>query len=262
MATTARGIVYPTTSTVLTPLSNHFANLASSADTAIGNAVAGGAAFRGLDAAKGAAGQEGRTYYSTDTNRLWFDDGSNWISADAGMYLIRPSTVTNGTTDSSGTVIPNVATSVSLDFGSLTRFRTLKVMFYFEGTAADTPRMYFRRSGSNLQAAGSYKTQRLRSNGALVAGDYAPEAYTQLGAVNQPVTAGEIIIHNVGESATYKSWLTTAYQGPTNPQTINNTGLKDDSEVLAAIDGLTFSWISGTTFKSGAKNYIKVYGLA
>lgn len=35
MATTTRGIVYPTTSNTITPLSNHFANLATSTDTAI-----------------------------------------------------------------------------------------------------------------------------------------------------------------------------------------------------------------------------------
>ena len=33
----------------------------------------------GLDSAKPAAGQEGRTYFSTDTNIEWLDNGTTWV---------------------------------------------------------------------------------------------------------------------------------------------------------------------------------------
>lgn len=59
MATTSKGIIYPTSSDNIAPLETHFANLASSADTAIGvvaasipaPATAGSTSFTGPEAA-------------------------------------------------------------------------------------------------------------------------------------------------------------------------------------------------------------------
>lgn len=90
MATTPRGISYPTVGDAVTPLANKFAALATTTDTAIGNVAN---ALRGLASAIPAAGVEGRTYYATDTDRSWFDTGATWISNDSGSYLIRPTAV-------------------------------------------------------------------------------------------------------------------------------------------------------------------------
>lgn len=48
----------------------------------------------GLESERPTFGISGRTWYSTDTGRHWFDTGVAWISNDPGSYLIRPGAVT------------------------------------------------------------------------------------------------------------------------------------------------------------------------
>ena len=176
MATTARGIVYPTTSTVLTPLSNHFANLATSTNTALDTLETKGGAFRGLDSAKPAAGVEGRTWYSTDTNRLWFDDGSNWISNDGGMYLIRPTSIASAgggsaTQNARGGVDFTSVSSVSLNSVFTSRFRSYVVSYSIDsrtvlgGPGEDRLRL---RVGGADASAGDYAWKRLVLSGTTV----------------------------------------------------------------------------------------------
>jgi hypothetical protein len=190
MATTARGIVYPTVGTTLTPLANHFASLATSTNTAIDNVVNGAAAFRGLDAAKGAAGQEGRTYYSTDTNRTWFDDGSNWISADNGMYLIRPTSVT-GTGVSIGSngeivftsVAPGTVVQILGIFSS--RFRNYETRAVWTAKNANVDCPVRGLVGTTAVSAGTYS----RAQQFLIAGaraDSQATGMTDFGSVLTP----------------------------------------------------------------------------
>lgn len=60
---------------------------ALSTDAAISTATAAipQNALRGLYSAIPAFGQEGRTYYATDTNILWFDTGSAWVGGPATL---------------------------------------------------------------------------------------------------------------------------------------------------------------------------------
>src|SRR5690348_1286886 len=86
MATTPRGIEYPTTASQVTPLANVFATLASSADTAIGNGLAtvspGANHYTGTDAARQAFSggdlHEGILWYATDTNLIWVRRDTTW----------------------------------------------------------------------------------------------------------------------------------------------------------------------------------------
>lgn len=257
MPTTPRGIWTPDDSDDW-DLTVDLAASALSTDAAIGNSQN---ALRGLTSAMPPAGQEGRTYYATDTNRSWFDNGTSWISNDAGMYLIRPNAITGGTVAADGTALPSDgANAMTVDLGSLARYRTVKVELYFEPTASDSPWFRFRRAGAILSAGGSYLSQRLGSNGPSVSGDYAPEHYGHLGRVAQNVTHAEVTFHNLGVSGP-KGWVISGYQGAANPQTIQISGLKNDSEVVAAVDGFQFGWIA-STFKAGSNNYVKIYGMA
>lgn len=87
MATTPNGITYPTVGDSVTPLASKFATLATTADAAI-TAVAN--ALRGNFASIPAAGVEGRTYYSVDTNVTYFDTGSAWIIWTTDWQAITP----------------------------------------------------------------------------------------------------------------------------------------------------------------------------
>jgi len=82
MATTPRGIYYPTVDTIMTPLANQFSTLASSVDTALGNIVSAGH-FTGTDAqrlALAAPGlRKGITWFTTDTNLMYMYNGTAWV---------------------------------------------------------------------------------------------------------------------------------------------------------------------------------------
>lgn len=86
MATTPRGIEYPTTASQVTPLANVFATMASSVDTALGNldtALSAGANhYTGTNAARIAltapALHEGIMWYATDTNLIWVYRDTTW----------------------------------------------------------------------------------------------------------------------------------------------------------------------------------------
>jgi len=262
MATTTNwGIVYPVVGNIMTPLATQFANLAQSTETALNST----GRMTGTDAQRIALTaprlKAGLLWYSTDTKREWEYDGANWLINDCGMYLIYPTSITGGTVDASGTIIPTTgASSVVVDFGSLTRFRSLKIDLFFSPTAADSPIFRFRRSGTNLSTAASYRAQRLRSNVASVASDYTAENYAHIGVVGQAYTTVSINILNAGSSSSVKAWNISGFQGPQNPQSVTIGGIKDDSEAQAAIDGLSFSWLT-STFGPTTGQFIKIYGM-
>lgn len=102
MATTTNwSITYPTTANNITPLATHFANLASSTDTAITSARNQIGRYSGTDAQRlaltAATGRtEGTEWYSTDTDRQWMFDGSAWITNEPGLYVITPASAPTG----------------------------------------------------------------------------------------------------------------------------------------------------------------------
>lgn len=82
MATTPRGIYYPTVDTIMTPLANQFATLAQSVDTALGNVISAGH-FTGTDAQRLALAapslRKGITWYTSDTNLMYMYNGTAWV---------------------------------------------------------------------------------------------------------------------------------------------------------------------------------------
>lgn len=81
MANTAKGIYYPTVGSKLAPLAGHFAQLATSVDTALGNITPGGH-YTGTDAQRIALTapslRKGITWYTTDTNLMYLYNGTAW----------------------------------------------------------------------------------------------------------------------------------------------------------------------------------------
>lgn len=95
MATTPNwNIVYPVVGTTMTPLANHFANLANSTDTALGTVeglvTSQNRQFKGTAAAKASVTGMvfGDTYQETDGSKLlWSYDGSNWFVLNSLISL-------------------------------------------------------------------------------------------------------------------------------------------------------------------------------
>lgn len=68
------------------------AAMQSTVQAAISAVRTGANAFKGLLAARPAAGVEGRTYYATDTNRSFRDDGTTWIPERIFGVAVRTAT--------------------------------------------------------------------------------------------------------------------------------------------------------------------------
>lgn len=262
MATTARGIVYPVVGTTLTPLANHFAALATSTNTAIDNAVANGGAFRGLTSAMGAAGQEGRTYYATDTNRSWFDDGTNWISNDGGMYLIRPTSVTGGTILANGHVTPNAATTaVSLNGVFSSRFRTYEIVFQLYTTGSAGRYFRFRNAGADNSTANYFQRGIWQNNTTLSTNDGNSLSYVSVLAPDSTRGYGRIKVFNPQTAGAIKFM-----QGEVNAITPNSfhtfMGYLSNYDA-STYDGFTMSIQSGTyDVANPTANDIAIYGIA
>lgn len=105
---------FPDGGASLTPWQQHFETLAQSIADAL---VAKGLPSFGLAANRPAAGIEGRQYYATDTNILWFDDGSNWKNRTPGILaqLTSSTALINGT--SGAFTWTNAVTALFMDTG-------------------------------------------------------------------------------------------------------------------------------------------------
>lgn len=75
---------YPGPTAPLVPWQQHFQTLAESIANAMVN---NGIPLVGTTANLPAFGVEGRTYYATDTNILWFDTGSAWKNRTPGIFV-------------------------------------------------------------------------------------------------------------------------------------------------------------------------------
>lgn len=118
MATTARGIQYPTGTDPVTPLQTVFASLAASADSALDTLASSSASLRDTTAARPTAGNEGRYFYATDTNLTWFDDGTTWKNRTPGLFAQLTSNTGIPASGSTPTISwSNTVTGVFIDTG-------------------------------------------------------------------------------------------------------------------------------------------------
>ena len=265
MATTTRGIVYPTTSTTLTPLSNHFASLATSADTAIGTLETKTGSFRGLDSARPTAGVEGRSWYSTDTDRQWFDTGTNWISQDIGMYLIRPTGVTGGTFNSEGAFIPD-GSATAYRFGGVftTRFRAYRIVYYRK-TSTNNADLFRLRASSVDYASSTYTWYSMEGTGSGNAISAAGNGVTSwaLNAGTASNVWGTIDLYNPAHAGTD---MLKTYQSNFTGTTFAAVNVATRGGYISGIDSNSYDGFSIITSPSGAwssgASWLKIYGIA
>ena len=154
-------------------------------------------ALRGLTSAMPPAGQEGRTFYATDTNRDWRDDGTNWISNDGGMYLIRPTSVTGGTLLANGHVTPNAATTaLSLNGVFSSRFRAYEIVFQLYTTAAAGRYFRFRNAGADNSTSNYFQRGIWQNVGTISTNDGNSLSYISVLAPDSTRGYGKIRVFN------------------------------------------------------------------
>lgn len=260
MATTPRGIVYPTTGDTITPLANRFSALATSADTAIGNAQV---SFVGTNADRLALVapqlREGIRFRTNDTDRDWYYDGTNWLVADAGQYLIYPSTVTGGTVAADGTINFSGTAQVILDGIFSSRFQRYEIVYRHSHSANSGAAVQMRAGGTTYSGA-NYSEQRLAVTGTSITAN-APTAQTSWGAASLSAPgylAGSLSFISPATTGTPKYY---SQQGQIAP----GMGISNIQGWLGSVDNSVYDGFryylttGGATFTSG---YMKVYAYA
>lgn len=267
MATTSRGIVYPTTGNAVTPLATRFADLATSTDTAIGAVDTkfsnDSRQFYGPAASIGSVtGMKlGDTYQESNSNKiLWKYDGANWVTNENGMFLIRPSSVsgTGISIASSGGV---VGTSVSgtLDIMGIfsSRFDDYLIKLRYEkaSNATETFASTF-LVGSTPVSAALYFTQTLTS----VAGSGPTLAYaggqTSMGTLldsSGMKIVSDVLVYSPNKAENTHVSVTSVGRGSSPSMTQRSTGLETNDQLT----GIRFT--NGQTLSNFR---MKIYGMA
>lgn len=232
-------------------LTTDLASTADSVQDAL-NAVRGdNRAFSGLEGDRPAPGVEGRTWYSTDTNRSWFDTGANWISNDGGLYLIRPTgTIGSGVSiGADGTVNFSSAASTGAGFSGAftTRFKSYEI--HYGLTHANSNLQMRMGVGSSAVSTSNYV-----SSGAYITG-------TVVTAVSTTTTAA--IVNQVQSTSHAGSIDIFDPADPSKNTSFNARGTAQELygwgggwfNTTSAHDGLVFFPGAGVVFSGWAKVY-------
>lgn len=166
MATTSTwSITYPTTANAITPLATHFANLASSTDSGLtavrnqsGRYTGTNAQRLALTAALGRT--EGTEFYTTDTDKNWLFDGTNWISSDPGLFVIVPAAAPSGyTVGADGSLVASNLSTGARNFDNIFsgRFRNYRIeaTLYGKATGNETS-TYWARVGTTTNTSANH----------------------------------------------------------------------------------------------------------
>lgn len=109
--------------------------------------------------------KEGLEWYANDTNIEWKYDGSNWVTNEGGLYLIRPTSVAGGTVNSVGAIVPTAAAATLQVNGVFSdRFREYVICYKYSTTDPAGGSLRLRASGASLASA-VYNTAGMYDNG-------------------------------------------------------------------------------------------------
>ena len=275
MATTSRGIVYPTTGNAVTPLATRFADLATTTDAAIGAAIGAldtkfsgdNRQFYGPAASIGSVTgmRVGDTYQESDGNKiLWKFDSTNWVTNEPGLYLIRPTTITGMTASADGTlVLSGTPTALVVDGAFSSRFRSYRIVFQFKCSAASGigVLMQFRRAGTNITGAGDYGQTRISGNGSSLSSSGGSNSNFDLVSNGGQYVAGEVVVNNPGFNG-IKSILSNVTCATSTPITNVVQGVNGGASALTPLDGFRIYAATGTFDADSGNSFVKIYGLA
>jgi hypothetical protein len=260
------GTVVPDETADIDPLNENFRKI----DTAIGDPAEQNRQWYGPAASIGTVPvdpKDGDTYQESDGNKiLWKRLGGVWVSGENGMYLLRPASVTGGTVDASGKIIPphnGPASTAVIASGCFSdRFNSYRIDY------------------SIVLSAGAGMNFRLSAGGAAHAGlnytyQYVSASVGSLGSnrntnqSEQAVTSSVSTRHN----GTVEIWNARLAGAPKfirvsntslGPDMFNSFGILGNAGGDALIaDGFTFQTGAAVNWNSSSgQSWFKIYGLA
>ena len=207
------------------------------------------------------APKDGDTYQESDGNKiLWRRVGGLWVTNESGAYLIRPSSVVNGSVAADGAIISSGGQlSLSVNGVFSPRFRAYKVIYNLLGLAGSSNALIrFRRAGTDDLTAGC-STQRMYISGtgtAAGAQNLGLPGFDLL-PVTSTILSGEFVLLEPASGNT-KTWYGKSLYFASTPGVMDYSGGVTSAPLNVAFDGFTLI----VTAALNAGSYLKVYGLA
>lgn len=203
---------------------------------------------------------EGDIGDQADTNQRWRYSGTAWTLISAGLNLILPTTVTNGTLVGGGTVTFTGVTSVSLNGVFSSTYDWYQIEYDFTTSGAGIFNPVLRVSGTDATSA--YDTQRSTAINATLAAAQSLNAANWVGSGAVGITgarqSGTIKLYNPG-TAVATTGVVQAIITP-NPMTTSAAlytgGLLH--RTLTAYDGITLAVSTGNL--AGTVRVLGFYG--
>lgn len=221
----------------------------------------------GTDAARTALAapkrKEGLGWYSTDTDREWRYDGSNWQPVDNGTYLIFPSSVGNASVSTDGTIVPSGAgTDLTVNGVFSTRFRKYRIEYNFKTATAVQLAVRLVSAGVVFSST-NYNFTTLETNGSTVTGaNFTATSAWPLNNVSTLNQWGWFYVINPMHTGTDQVKLYEAMASGTS--TGNSLAMRNGictGQESNTYDGFRITENAGSS-NLAATGWLKVYGLA
>lgn len=220
----------------------------------------------GLDSARTALAapkrKEGLQWFSTDTDIEWEFDGTNWVTNENGIYLIRPTSVAGATLAADGTIIPSNSTTVSVNGVFSTRYRKYRVEHYMVCSAGANVNARLRNAGADDSTAQYILVVTEASGSSVTAGTATGQNLFPLNYGNAVNTVhwGLVDFVNPGIAGAMKGFNTTTHSARNNNPGIATRSGRHETADANTYDGFSLFTNSAATFTTAS--WIKVYGLA
>lgn len=198
--------------------------------------------------------REGVRFRTTDTDRDWYYDGSNWIADDNGAFLIRPTgTIGSGVSigaDGTITFTSATATGAGISGAFTSRFKSYAV--HYSLTHATSNLQFRMASGGAAISTSNYITSTAHITGSSIT---AASATTSVGTVNSVVGLAHTGVLELFDAA--DAAKNTSYNFHGNGQELPSWG-GGWFNSAAAHDGLVILPGAAVVFSG----WMKIYGMA
>lgn len=202
----------------------------------------------------------GDTYQESDGNKvLWKYDGTNWVTNEGGMYLIRPSSVVGGTINADGSVTPT-AQAVSFNDVFSARYRDYLVRFAYQTASASGNWVRFRRAGTDLSSSDYGYTQIYANGGPNPGSGVGTSTQVPVAAYSGVFHQGELKFSLPGHTALAKFLMVDVNTAGSTSASFTRAS-NGVAAAQAPFDGFTFSLSTAVAYAAGTPNYFRVYGL-
>lgn len=206
-------------------------------------------------ALSGSARFEGLRFYTTDTDTDWMYNGTTWITAEPGTYVVRATTAsgTGVTTSADGTIAFTNTTNVSVNGVFTTRFRRYRIDVMIDSASADGDmRFFLRNAGSNIGGGNhDWIGNQSEMGGGPTRSQGVAEPSARLGRISTGGAYCMVEVMNMAHSFPKMGKFTS----------IDNGNYSREGSLKISVTSSADGFSLGSTNSSAFSGRIRVYGL-